>query len=73
MIKYRLADFKICKPDVLKQYAEGGIDQVKLMCVYANIPLLVALTFVQQVEDTEKLKEDIEELKKFYKAKVINE
>lgn len=71
MLKYKLSEFKLCKPDVLRQYEEGGIDQVKLMCVYANIPLLVALSFVQQVEDSERVKEELTSLKDFYKAEVV--
>lgn len=71
MLKYKLSEFKICKPDILKQYEEGGLDQVKLMCVYANIPLLVALSFVQQVEDTERVRNELQALKEFYKAEVV--
>lgn len=71
MLKYRLADFKLCEKDVIKNYLEGGIDYVKLMCVYSHIPLLVALTYVKQYEQSDRVDREIESLQKFYKAEVI--
>ena len=65
-MNYKIKDYIIIKPEILKMYKKRGINGVTELCASASIPIVVACHYILEYNEDSEVRETMERLMEYF-------